>query len=51
MASNPKIPLALEPAKLSVVVPIYNEAFCLSTLLAGIDRLLPGAELEIDPGE
>jgi glycosyltransferase involved in cell wall biosynthesis len=25
--------LALEPAKLSVVVPIYNEAFCLSTLL------------------
>jgi glycosyltransferase involved in cell wall biosynthesis len=33
MASNPKIPLALEPAKLSVVVPIYNEAFCLSNLL------------------
>ena len=38
MASNPKIPLALEPAKLSVVVPIYNEAFCLSTLL---EELVP----------
>ena len=38
MERNQKSPLAPEPALLSVVVPIYNEAFCLPTLL---EELIP----------
>ncbi len=38
MERNQKFPLAPEPALLSVVVPIYNEAFCLPTLL---EELIP----------